>query len=199
MLIKKKKERKHEPWSRWNCHIHHPPPKARLTDWHEKQMCQSHLLLADSPAVVVPTSFLWHSAGLVVQRKRVTARLSALRARGRARWVPGTNATARGSWAQVGLTRRCSIAGVLATKNTCRGEAVVGESRAAVGEVMPQKEGIRDGSSDQSLSTKSRVSLSSDLSSPSSAALAADISTGREWEEEYSIPLLWSFVLAQVL
>lgn len=82
-----------------------------------------------------------------------------------------------------------SIAGVLATKNTCRGEVVMGESRAAV-EVMPQGEGTRDGSSDQSLSTRSRVSLSSYLSLLSSASLAAGISTGREWEEEYSIPLL---------
>lgn len=49
--------------------------KARLTDWHEKQMCQSCLLLADKPAVAVPTSFLHHSAGLVLQQKQAGALL----------------------------------------------------------------------------------------------------------------------------
>lgn len=49
--------------------------KARLTDWHEKLMCQSHLLLADSPAVAVPRSFLQHSAGLVMQQEQATALL----------------------------------------------------------------------------------------------------------------------------
>lgn len=48
--------------------------KARLTDWHGKQTCQSHLLLADSPAAAaaVPEFFLQHSAALVMQQKQVT-------------------------------------------------------------------------------------------------------------------------------
>jgi len=49
--------------------------KARLTDWQEKQMCQSRLLLADSLAIAVPASFLQHSAGLAMQQKQVTAAL----------------------------------------------------------------------------------------------------------------------------
>lgn len=48
--------------------------KARLADWHGKQTCQSHLLLADSPtaAAAVPEFFLQHSAALVMQQKQVT-------------------------------------------------------------------------------------------------------------------------------
>lgn len=51
--------------------------KARLTDWHEKKMCHllQCLLLADKPAVAVPTSFLHHSAGLVMQQKQANALL----------------------------------------------------------------------------------------------------------------------------
>lgn len=78
MLVKKerKKEKKMQTL-KW-MELPHPSSltsKARLTDWHETQMCQSRLLLADSPAAAVPTSFLQHSAGLVMQQKKVTALL----------------------------------------------------------------------------------------------------------------------------
>lgn len=51
--------------------------KAHLTVWHEKQMCHllQCLLLADKPAAAVPTSFLHHSAVLVMQQKQASALL----------------------------------------------------------------------------------------------------------------------------
>lgn len=49
--------------------------QARLTDWHKKPMCQSRLLLADSPAAAVPKRFPQHLAGVVMQQKQVTALL----------------------------------------------------------------------------------------------------------------------------
>lgn len=73
-----KKEGKEMQTSKW-MELLHPSSltsKAHLTDQHEKEMCQSCLLLAESPSVAVPTSFLHHSAGLVMQQKQVTALLS---------------------------------------------------------------------------------------------------------------------------
>lgn len=73
LLLKRKKEKKMQTL-KW-MELPHPSSltsKARLADWHRKQMCQSHLLLADSPAAAVPEFFLQYSAGLVMQQKQVT-------------------------------------------------------------------------------------------------------------------------------